>query len=535
MVEEADFKCPNRANPSGVCWLNPVYLSLPGEQRLPLERIAGCYSCSAFIETQKRSRGRRQADKNFQTMFDSTLSCLDQFNEQLQEKIEELSLLKEVTENLIKTNDLQEALATILAGVTVGGAFGFNRAAVFLEDSKRGLLCGELAVGPKHPEEAKLIWKALEDQKPSLSQIAKGILSHLGEEKEGLSLLIRGVNIPLDQQDNILIRSLRERESFNLQTTQEMFSDFPPLEKYSGGAPCLVVPIVNEERGIGVLIADNSITGKHINAGDVVALETFANTAAPVLENISLRKRLETQLRELEQVHQLLQENQDYLIRHERLADIGKLATTVAHEVRTPLVTIGGYAQRLLRNFGSDRFEREDLEVIVEEIDRLDRITRELLEYSKESPLELESCDFNLLVSKSMEVLAPKLKDHNITLRLDYHPQELQGRLDRHRLRQVIFNLVENAIDSMSSGGDLTIATGRRDNYLSLEISDTGAGIPKEKLPKLFTPFFTTKSKGSGLGLPVSKKIIDAHGGFIDIATEVGKGSRFTIFLPMPE
>lgn len=535
MVKEIPFKCSNRANPSGVCWLNPVYLSLSGEERLPLEKIVECRNCPTFLDAEERSRGRRQVDKNFQTMFNSILPCLGQFNEQLQEKIEELSLLKEVTENLIKTNDLQEALAIILAGVTVGGAFGFNRAAVFLADSKRDLLSGRLAVGPKDPEEARVIWKALEDQEPSLSQIVEGILSHLDEEKDGLSALIREVNIPLDQQDNILIRSLRERKSFNLETTREIFSDFPSLDNYSAGAPSLVVPIVNEERGIGVLIADNSITGKRITAEDVVALETFSNTAAPVLENITLRRRLETRLRELEQVHQLLKENQDYLIRHERLADIGKLATTVAHEVRTPLVTIGGYAQRLLRNFGTDRFEKEDLEVIVEEVDRLDRITRELLEYSKESPLALESCDLNLLVSKSMEVLAPKLKDHNITSRLDYYPQELKGKLDRHRLRQVIFNLVENAIDSMPTGGDLTVATGLRNNYLSLEISDSGYGIPENELPKLFTPFFTTKSKGSGLGLPVSKKIIDAHGGFIDITTEVGKGSRFTIFLPMRE
>jgi len=460
---------------------------------------------------------------------------LDQFNQELQEKIEELSLLKEVTENLVKTNDLQEALAIILAGVTVGGAFGFNRAAVFLADPKRQLLSGKLGVGPKDPEEAKLIWKALEEQELSLNQIVEGILSHLDEDQEGLSALIRRVNIPLDQEDNVLIRSLRERKSFNLETTRDIFSDFPPLDEYSAGAASLVVPIVNEERGIGVLIADNSITGKRITGEDVVALETFANTAAPVLENISLRRRLEIQLRELEQVHQLLKENQDYLIRHERLADIGKLATTVAHEVRTPLVTIGGYAQRLLRNFATDRFEKEDLAVIVEEVDRLDRITKELLEYSKESPLELETCDFNLLVSRSMGTLAPKLKDRNIALRLDYHPRELKSRLDGHRLRQVIFNLVENAIDSMPGGGDLAVTTGLRSNYLSLEISDTGGGIPKGELPRLFTPFFTTKARGCGLGLPVSKKIVDAHGGFIDITTEVGKGSRFTIFLPMRE
>lgn len=535
MVEETHFKCPNRANLSGVCWLNPVYLSLPGEERVPLEKIVECRDCPIFLDAQERSRVRRQADKRIQTMFNSVLFCLDQFNEELQEKIEELSLLREVTENLIKTNDIQEALATILAGVTVGGAFGFNRAAVFLEDSKRGLLCGKLAVGPKDPEEARLIWKALEDQEPSLNQIVEGILSDLDDQKESLSALIREVNIPLGRQDNILIRSLKEKRSFNLKDTRGIFSDFPPLEKYTVGTASLVVPIVNEERGIGVLIADNSITGKQITAEDIVALETFSNTAAPVLQNITLRKRLERQLRELEHVHQLLKENQDYLIRHERLADIGKLATTVAHEVRTPLVTIGGYAQRLLRNFGTDRFEKEDLEVIVEEVDRLDRITRELLEYSKESPLELETRDFNHLVSKSMEIMAPKLKEHNIALRLDYHPQELKGKLDRHRLRQVIFNLVENAIDSMPGGGDLAVTTGQRSNYLSLEISDTGGGIPEEKLPKLFTPFFTTKSKGSGLGLPVSKKIIDAHGGFIDITTEVGKGSRFTIFLPMRE
>jgi signal transduction histidine kinase len=535
MERKIHFECPNRANPSRICWLDPSWVSLPREKRLPLDKIVDCRDCPAFADTQERTLGRRQADGDFLTMFNSVLSRLEQSNEQLQEKIEELSLLKEVTENLIKTDDLQEALATILAGVTVGGAFGFNRAAVFLEDGKKGVLSGKLAVGPKDPKEAQLIWKALEEKKPSLSQIVEGILTQVDAAQESLTTLIKKVQIPLGLHDNVLIRSLRERKSFNLKDTKGVFSNFPPLERYSGGTASLVVPIMSEEHGIGVLIADNSITGKAITPEDLVALETFSNAAAPVLENVALRKKLETQLRELEHVHQLLKENQDYLLRHERLADIGKLATTVAHEVRTPLVTIGGYAQRLLRNFGTDKFEREDLKVIVDEIDRLDRITMELLEYSKESPLNLESCDFNLLVSKATEILKPKLQDHNISLRLETHPRELRGQVDTHRLRQVIFNLVENAIDSMSTGGDLTITTGRRDNYLSLEIGDTGGGIPEEELPKLFTPFFTTKSKGSGLGLPVSKKIIDAHGGFIDIATEVGKGSRFTIFLPMRE
>jgi len=132
-----------------------------------------------------------------------------------------------------------------------------------------------------------------------------------------------------------------------------------------------------------------------------------------------------------------------------------------------------------------------------------------------------------------MEMIKEKLKDAGIKMKNRFHQESIQIMADANRIRQVLYNLVQNAMDATDPGGMLIVRTRIEQSYAVMEVEDTGAGISDEIQEKLFTPFFSTKAKGSGLGLPVSKKIIDDHGGFMKVVTREGIGSRFSVYLPM--
>jgi two-component system sensor histidine kinase HydH len=292
------------------------------------------------------------------------------------------------------------------------------------------------------------------------------------------------------------------------------------------------VPIFSENKAIGILAVDNLITGNKILEDDQVGLETFANQAASQIENIVLQEELKQKIKELELASQILRENQNYLLQAERWVDIGKLATTVAHEIRTPLVTMGGYARRALKKAEEGKLVPHELEIIVKETDRLESITSEILDYSKATRLNYEKKDLNLLIKDAIEVFRGKLRYNGIWLKTKFSLEPSILNFDPKRIEQVLFNLIENAIEAMPEGGALTLRTKRNEEFAIFEVDDTGSGISDENLQKLWIPFFTTKPKGSGLGLPVCKKIIADHQGYIEVKSEVNKGSKFTVYLP---
>ena len=291
-----------------------------------------------------------------------------------------------------------------------------------------------------------------------------------------------------------------------------------------------VVPIFLEIKTIGVLVADNIITHHPILEEDVSALETLANQAASHIENIALQRELSLNLQELELVNKLLRDNQEYLLKHDRFADIGKLATTAAHEIKTPLIAIGGYARRALKY--SSPANQKDLEVIVKEVERLENITSQILDYSREPKLILREHNINELIREALLVLKDKLRHQNIQVKTNLCQDLEKTKVDAQRLKQVLFNLIENGVEAMSDGGVLKIETKKQEKYVILVIEDTGSGIPEDIKKDIFVPFFSTKPNGSGMGLAVSKKIIQDHNGHITVESSLGKGTKFNIYLP---
>jgi signal transduction histidine kinase len=238
----------------------------------------------------------------------------------------------------------------------------------------------------------------------------------------------------------------------------------------------------------------------------------------------------------------------DRMKERDRLAALGEMAAGLAHEIRNPLGAIKGAAQLLVGPDGqphagaSAHDVGEFLSIIVEEVNRLNRVVSQFLDYARPyKVVEHGELDLNEVVHKTVTLLQTQEGADKVRFDLDLAPDLPRVRGDAEQLRQVFLNLGINAIQAMAAGGALTIATRRRRRprdpaaYVEVVFADTGPGIPRDQLKNLFIPFFTTKEKGTGLGLPISQRIVTHHGGVIEVRSQQQKGSVFSVVLPVAE
>jgi two-component system NtrC family sensor kinase len=231
-----------------------------------------------------------------------------------------------------------------------------------------------------------------------------------------------------------------------------------------------------------------------------------------------------------------LQATQDQLVQSEKLASVGQLAAGVAHELNNPLGTVLLYSDILLKELDPDSPYRDDIEVIVNETKRCKGIVSALLEFAREYQVVAQPTDLNALIRDVAEVEIKHYPDSQVEVIYDLDPSLPTIQADTAQMHQVLVNLIDNAIEAMLDGGELTLRTqSKPTGMISLEIADTGVGIPSENVVKVFTPFFTTKptGKGTGLGLAIVYGIIKLHRGQISVRSEVDKGTIVTIQLPI--
>lgn len=228
-----------------------------------------------------------------------------------------------------------------------------------------------------------------------------------------------------------------------------------------------------------------------------------------------------------------LQDTQEQLIQAAKLAAIGELASNVAHEINNPLTSIMGYAELIREEKDLDTI-LGDVEIIASESLRAREIVQQLLEFARRRPLDIRRTDINHIVREAISLVKIQIKDSRVSLR-ERHDELPLIDADPNQLKQVVLNLLNNAIDAVvDKAGDIEVSTASRDGQVVIAISDNGNGIPPEALPHIFEPFFTTKKeKGTGLGLSVSYKIIESHNGRIEVESRVGEGTVFTVVLPM--
>jgi two-component system NtrC family sensor kinase len=231
---------------------------------------------------------------------------------------------------------------------------------------------------------------------------------------------------------------------------------------------------------------------------------------------------------------QLQQTVRQQVTRAEKLASIGRLAAGVAHEINNPLTGVLTFAHLLRDKSNMDAQDREDLDLMIRETTRAADIVRGLLDFARERPVLMERLDLNEVVARTVRLIANQKKFERIVIEQLLQEDLPKVRGDMNQLQQVLLNLSLNACTAMPNGGTLTIRTVTAGDDLLLKVGDTGHGIKAELLDRIFEPFFTTQDvgKGTGLGLSVTYGIVEQHGGRLEVESEEGKGSTFTISLP---
>jgi len=223
---------------------------------------------------------------------------------------------------------------------------------------------------------------------------------------------------------------------------------------------------------------------------------------------------------------------EEQMMHSEKLASLGRLTAGIAHEIGNPLTSVFSFVQ-ILKDMEQDGFKKESLETIYFHINRIAEILKQLSGFSKTPPVELKAWKVYSLIEASLSLIQYDKRARDVTIVRDLGPDIPEITTDGNQLSQVIVNLVLNAVDAMPQGGTLTIGSRVKNGNIVIDFADTGVGIPKENLGRIFDPFYTTKEKGTGLGLAVSYSIIKKLNGSLTVESELGKGSKFVITLPI--
>ncbi|MFA5821441.1 MAG: HAMP domain-containing sensor histidine kinase [Thermodesulfovibrionales bacterium] len=226
---------------------------------------------------------------------------------------------------------------------------------------------------------------------------------------------------------------------------------------------------------------------------------------------------------------------QEKIIEYKTLSALGRLTANVAHEIRNPITVIGGLTERLKKSFVQEPKQKEYLDLISLEIKKLEEILKDVLIFSNKGVFKRELQDIHKIINDSLNTYKDKCENININKLFGDIPQIY---IDEKQVRFAIDNLISNAIDAMPDAGTLTIITNVESlsgkNHVTLKVMDTGVGISEEKLAMIYEPFFTTKTtkQEAWLGLPITRKIVEGHGGLIKVDSVVGKGSTFALYFP---
>jgi signal transduction histidine kinase len=228
-------------------------------------------------------------------------------------------------------------------------------------------------------------------------------------------------------------------------------------------------------------------------------------------------------------------EMEDRVLHTERLAAVGNTMAHIAHEIQNPLLTIGGYARELIQVQDLDDKSRHKLSIMAEEVGQLEDMVAEMREFVRRPPAVKRPGQIGAALTAALELFHDTFADHRITVRRVEETPLPPVIFDPKQIHQVLINLLKNAMEAMPDGGEITVTSRVQGAYLEISLADTGEGMSPEVAGNIFQPYFTTKDKGTGLGLAICQSIIAEHGGVISAASTPGRGTTFTIQLPLNE
>jgi signal transduction histidine kinase len=251
--------------------------------------------------------------------------------------------------------------------------------------------------------------------------------------------------------------------------------------------------------------------------------------------NDELRKEIALATEELAATNNSLLQTQQRLARSERLAVVGQMAASLAHEIGTPLNAVSGHIELLATNYPDDADTQRRIGIITKQLDYIVAVVKRLLERTHERHLIVQPTDINALIHEALSLVGPTLEKHGIIYETRLEDDLPLLYVDRDSMQQVFLNLINNSIEAMPTGGKLIIDSGLNSDSdtVRLNISDTGIGIDQETIDHLFEPMWTTKPSGSGFGLAIAQTAIIEHGGEIEVVAGTDRGATFRLTIPL--
>lgn len=338
------------------------------------------------------------------------------------------------------------------------------------------------------------------------------------------------VRLPLDWRISSWVSQSREPVEIFDQKNLRTFHDLPPAERefLLKLKVSVIAPLFSREELLGVLLLKRKLSGELYSYEDITFLGLLCNQAAIALDNAMFRDKEKSMLRSLYQ--------------QKRLALMGQMSANIAHEIRNPLVAIKGLGKLVEDSFGEDDRRKQHMRILNDEVSRLQRVVSDLVRFARPVSVQKEEIDLNEVVEGCLELYGEEIQKHGIRIDLSRSPGPVKILADHEKIKQVIINLLQNAIESMPlEGGTILIETERQlppglpgifSGSAIFRIHDSGAGIPPEKREMVFEPFFTSKKSGTGLGLAIAREIIEEHGGQIEVIDTSRGGACFEFKIP---
>lgn len=292
----------------------------------------------------------------------------------------------------------------------------------------------------------------------------------------------------------------------------------------------ICVPLFLRDKIIGALQVLNKKNQKPFVDSDLELLTTMSQQIAVALDNAKLYRRLEKKFKLSESE---LKKTQERLIRSERLAAMGHLVQGVAHEIRNPVTTIGGFAGRLEKELKGNPKLQKYISFIMEQSARLENIVKQVREFSEILSAKLEVGEITRVLDQVVEKFEPLTKKQGVVFSFRIDKDLPFIKMDPAQLRVALSNIMENALDSMPEGGHLTLSATQEGDSIKIDILDTGCGIAKKDQASVYDPFFTSKTRGAGLGLTMVHQVVMNHNGEIAIQSQEGKGTRVRLSFPV--
>lgn len=442
--------------------------------------------------------------------------------EEIEKRSSQLSSLMKSSTKMMSTADLRQRLQTIAEAIR---EVGWRRVVISLRDKQLEMKArDDLVTAGLTEEEIEILWK-----NRSPGSIWK---DRFGSDYERFKV---GEFYHLPWSNSWV------RRRFSASTIP---STIPPNEMVDWNPQDLLyAPLrLSGKRIVGVLSIDDPADGKRPTKESLATLELFLHQAAVAIENAQLIQNL-TEAREqlkadaeqleskVEERTRELRESQKRLLKAQRLATMGELARMVGHDLRNPLTGIAGATYYLKSKLGDEisHKSREMLHLIERDIEYSNKIINDLLEYSGEIQLDIKPISLKQIFTEALALV--KIPTNISVTDLIDDKQTLE--VDPNKMKRIFINLIKNAIDAMPSGGKLQIKSRESNGKLSIKLTDTGIGISPKVIEKIWTPLFTTKAKGMGLGLSICKRLVEVQGGVISARSTIGKGTTITIKIPI--